>query len=162
MSVRSGNYCCSSIRVASIDENKNSHRKINMTHTQWPNKSRTTSSEHTYSSYVKIRDVAQKTCQRRWMIGRSGEKGSGISVLAARHDDDILTRKATWQKVVFDILSKLVLFRQRFKINSLLLRLLSFVSLLNKQEKYFFFFDLISKEPKKVGGERWVSTWHSG
>ena len=30
--VRSGNYCCSSIRVASIDENKNSHRKITMTH----------------------------------------------------------------------------------------------------------------------------------
>ena len=33
-SVRSGNYSCSSIRVASIDENKNSHRKITMTHTQ--------------------------------------------------------------------------------------------------------------------------------
>ena len=30
----SGNYCCSSIRVASIDENKNSHRKITMT-TTW-------------------------------------------------------------------------------------------------------------------------------
>ena len=44
--------------------------------------------EHTYSSYVRIRDVALKTCQRRWMIGRSGERGSGISVLAAWHDDD--------------------------------------------------------------------------
>ena len=44
--------------------------------------------EHTYSSYVKILDVALKTCQKQWMIGRSGEKGSGISVLAARHDDD--------------------------------------------------------------------------
>ena len=33
-SVRSGNYCYSSIRVASIDENKNGHRKITMTHTQ--------------------------------------------------------------------------------------------------------------------------------
>ena len=32
--VRSGNYCCSSIRVASIDENENSHWKITMTHTQ--------------------------------------------------------------------------------------------------------------------------------
>ena len=31
-----------------------------------------------------------KTCQRRWMIGRRGERGSGISVLAARHDDDII------------------------------------------------------------------------
>ena len=33
-------------------------------------------------------DVALKTCQRRWTIGRSGERGSEISVLAARHDDD--------------------------------------------------------------------------
>ena len=44
--------------------------------------------EHTYSSYVRIRDVALKTCQKRWMIGRGGERGSGISVLVARHDDD--------------------------------------------------------------------------
>ena len=44
--------------------------------------------QHTYSSYVRIRDVALKTCQRRWTIGRSGEGGSGISVLAARQDDD--------------------------------------------------------------------------
>ena len=44
--------------------------------------------EHTYSSYVRIRDVALKTCQRRWTIGRSGERGSGISVLAAHDDDD--------------------------------------------------------------------------
>ena len=44
--------------------------------------------EHTYSNYVRIRDVVQKTCLRRWTIGESGEKGSGISVLLARHDDD--------------------------------------------------------------------------
>ena len=44
--------------------------------------------EHTYSSYVRIRDVALKTCQRRLTIGRSGERASRISVLAARHDDD--------------------------------------------------------------------------
>ena len=44
--------------------------------------------EHTYSSYVRIRDVTLKTCQKRWMIGRCGERGSGISVLAVRHDDD--------------------------------------------------------------------------
>ena len=37
--------------------------------------------EHTYSSYVRIRDVALKTCLRRWTIGRSGERGLGISVL---------------------------------------------------------------------------------
>ena len=44
--------------------------------------------EHTYSSYVRIRDVALKTCQKRWTIGRSGERRSGIYVLAALHDDD--------------------------------------------------------------------------
>ena len=44
--------------------------------------------ELTYSSYVKTQDVTLKTCRRRWMIGRSSEKGSGISVLTARHDDD--------------------------------------------------------------------------
>ena len=44
--------------------------------------------EHTCSSNVRIRDVALKTSQKRWMIGRSGERGSRISVLAVRHDDD--------------------------------------------------------------------------
>ena len=44
--------------------------------------------EHTFSSYVRIQDVALKTYQRQWTIGRSGEKGSGISVVATRHDDD--------------------------------------------------------------------------
>ena len=44
--------------------------------------------EHTYSSSVRIQDVALKTCQGQWMIGRSGERGSRISVLVARHDDD--------------------------------------------------------------------------
>ena len=44
--------------------------------------------EHTYNSYVRIRDVALKTSQRQWTIGRSGERGSGISVLVAYDDDD--------------------------------------------------------------------------
>ena len=44
--------------------------------------------EHTYSIYVRIRDVAQKTCQKRWTTGKSGESGSEISVLDARDDDD--------------------------------------------------------------------------
>ena len=48
----------------------------------WPGKSRTT------SSYVRIRNVALKTCQRRRTIGRSGDRGSGISMLVAQHDDD--------------------------------------------------------------------------
>ena len=44
--------------------------------------------EHTFSNYVRIRDVVQKTCRRRGTIGKSGERASGISVLLARHDDD--------------------------------------------------------------------------
>ena len=44
--------------------------------------------EPTYSSSVRIRDVALRTFQKRWTIRRSGERGSGISVLVARHDDD--------------------------------------------------------------------------
>ena len=58
--------------------------------------------EHTYSSYVRIRDVALRTCQRRWTIGKSGERGSGISVPAARHDDDdddIM--KGVWKQLIF-------------------------------------------------------------
>ena len=43
--------------------------------------------KHTYSSYVRIWDVTLKIFQKRRMLGRSGERGSGISVLAARHDD---------------------------------------------------------------------------
>ena len=46
------------------------------------------SHEHTFSSYVRIRDVVLKTYLGRWTIERSGERGSGISVLPARHDDD--------------------------------------------------------------------------
>ena len=42
----------------------------------------------TFSSDVRIRDVALKTYKRRWTIRRSGKRGSGISVLVAWHDDD--------------------------------------------------------------------------
>ena len=44
--------------------------------------------EPTYSSSVPIRDVVLKTCRKQWTIEKGGEKGSGISVLMARHDDD--------------------------------------------------------------------------
>ena len=44
--------------------------------------------EHTFSIYVRIWDVVPKICLRRWTIGKSGERGSGISMLPARHDDD--------------------------------------------------------------------------
>ena len=43
-----------------------------------------------YNSSVPIRDVAWKTCQERWTMETSDERGSGKSVLAARHDDDII------------------------------------------------------------------------
>ena len=44
--------------------------------------------EPTYNSSVLTQDVVLKTCQKQWMIGRGGERGSGISVLMARYDDD--------------------------------------------------------------------------
>ena len=44
--------------------------------------------ERTFSSYVRIQVIVLKTYLGRWTIGRSGERGSGISVLPARYDDD--------------------------------------------------------------------------
>ena len=44
--------------------------------------------EPTYSSSVPIRDVALRICRKQRTIGRCGERGSGISVLIVRHDDD--------------------------------------------------------------------------
>ena len=44
--------------------------------------------ERAFSSYVRIQAVVLKTYLGRWTIGRSGERGSGISVLPARYDDD--------------------------------------------------------------------------
>ena len=44
--------------------------------------------ELTYSSSVRIQEVTLRTCQKRWTIGRGGKRGSGISVLVARHDDE--------------------------------------------------------------------------
>ncbi len=43
--------------------------------------------EPTYISSVPIRDVARKACRKQWTILRGGERGSGISVMMARHDD---------------------------------------------------------------------------
>ena len=43
-------------------------------------------------SYVRTRVVILKTCRRRWMIGINGERRSGISAQAARHDDDDTTK----------------------------------------------------------------------
>ena len=35
--------------------------------------------EPIYSSSLRIRDAALRTCQKQWTIGRSGKRGSGIS-----------------------------------------------------------------------------------
>ena len=75
--------------------------------------------EHTYSSSEPIWDVALRTCRKQWTIGSGGERGSGISVLIARHDDydDIIGihvigmkslgivpfGRSFWVKVVFPI-----------------------------------------------------------
>ena len=44
--------------------------------------------EPTYNSSVPIQDVAWKTFRERWTVETGGERGSGRSVLAARHNDD--------------------------------------------------------------------------
>ena len=43
--------------------------------------------EPIYSSFLRIRDVALRTSQNLWTIGRGGERGSGISVLLARQNE---------------------------------------------------------------------------
>ena len=63
--------------------------------------------EHTFSSYVRIRDVVLKTYLERWTIGRSGERGSGISVLPARHDDDdddVMAKSSTYRNFSISVL----------------------------------------------------------
>ena len=44
--------------------------------------------EPTYSSSVPIRVVALRTHWKQWKIGRGGERGSGIFMLIARHEDE--------------------------------------------------------------------------
>ena len=60
-----------------------------------------------YIRDVRIRDVALKTYQRQWTIGKSGERGSGISMLAAQHDDDDIREiwRKNWSEGVCDFLS---------------------------------------------------------
>ena len=55
--------------------------------TTWPSKSRATSS-NLYTAALWIRGVVLGTCRRQWTIWRDGERGSGISMLMARQDDD--------------------------------------------------------------------------
>ena len=52
----------------------------------WLNKSKTTSSN--IQQLCEDTGCSPEDLPRRWTIGRSGKRGSGISVLVARHDDD--------------------------------------------------------------------------
>ena len=51
-------------------------------------KKRVDQPKSTYNGSVPIRDEDPKTCRKQWTIGRCGERGFGISVLMARHDED--------------------------------------------------------------------------
>ena len=46
--------------------------------------------EPIYNSSVLIQNVALNTYWERWSIEKGGGRGSGRSVLAARHDDDMI------------------------------------------------------------------------
>ena len=49
-----------------------------------------------------VRYVFLKTCRKQWTIGRGGERGSGISVLMAWHDDDDKNYDVNTQKKLFE------------------------------------------------------------
>ena len=55
--------------------------------------------ESTYSSSVRIRDLARRTWQKRWTIWRSGERGSVISELVARQDDNESSFHLSWHNI---------------------------------------------------------------
>ena len=44
--------------------------------------------EPIHNHSVSIQDIVLNTYRERWTIEKGGERGSGISVMAARHDDD--------------------------------------------------------------------------
>ena len=44
----------------------------------------------TWPTSLNLYTAAMKTCRKQWTIVRGSERGSGISVLMARHDDDDL------------------------------------------------------------------------
>ena len=44
--------------------------------------------EPTYEISVPIQDVALNTYRKQWTIDKGGGRGSGVSMLMVRHDDD--------------------------------------------------------------------------
>ena len=49
------------------------------------------------NSSVPIQDIALKTTGERWTIETGGERGSGRSVVAARHDDDDIPLRTKYE-----------------------------------------------------------------
>ena len=76
--------------------------------------------ERTFSSYVRIQDVVLKTYLGRWTIGRSGERGSGISVLPARYDDDDINNLCARARCDKSSILKVRLSRFEFRVFLLL------------------------------------------
>ena len=58
-----------------------------------------------YNSSVPLQNIALKTSQERWTIETGGERGSGRSMLAARHDDDDDEIKLWLTSNYFEVLS---------------------------------------------------------
>ena len=54
----------------------------------WTSKGQDDQLETTYSNSVPIRDADLRTCRKQWTIEKGGERGSGISLPMARHDDN--------------------------------------------------------------------------
>ena len=63
--------------------------------------------EHTYSSYVRIRDVTLKTCPKRWTIGRSGERCSGIFVYIFLWSSFLFAVSILWYRTGIDYKSSI-------------------------------------------------------
>ena len=59
--------------------------------------------EPTCSTSVRIRDVALRTNQKWWTIGRSDDSGSRISVMVARQDDEMMEIGWNTQKSLGDL-----------------------------------------------------------
>ena len=119
--------------------------------------------EYTYSSYVRIRDVALNTCQRQWTIGRSGERGSGISVLGVRHDDDdddshlIKITLTLFKKCFLPFTLILIILNISFDITfDIAATLAGLISLFNDISA--FLGDLI---PKSVDEQKWYNLKYS-
>ena len=55
--------------------------------------------ESTYNGYVRIQAVAQRTCRKWWTIGRSGGRGSGISMLMTWKKKKLINIVHTWWKL---------------------------------------------------------------